>query len=390
MSLYALILKQIQLAPMSLADLQTISKVSLPTLRKAVQELSETHWIRVVGQSETQVGRPAMLFGLDDAHFVVLGVHLQLPGMRMIVTDLTGNVLDESVVFRKIQPTPEDVLQAIVDYAKQVETEFPARKILGLGIAAPGFTDPESGNIITIGRVPGWESFPICQRLQNLLNVPVRIANDVDCMAFAEFQHTGKAFSSNLTFFGFDEGIKVSMFLNGELYKGASGNAGLVNSRFLEIPQTEFSPKLREQLFTISGISEIFEEKVSQVSDYDSYDEILNAHSRKRMSLLLQSDLPICREIHQMLIKVVSTAIANITYVIQPDVIVVGGALGAMSPTVFADLSTAIRKHLPTLLSNRVNIEKSQLSSENCAALGAHFHFLESYLNGESVLPTPQ
>ncbi|MEZ4635554.1 MAG: hypothetical protein R2856_11410 [Caldilineaceae bacterium] len=49
MSLQRSILRTVLNAPMSLADLQQATQVSLPTLRRAVQDLSDAQWIRVVG-----------------------------------------------------------------------------------------------------------------------------------------------------------------------------------------------------------------------------------------------------------------------------------------------------------------------------------------------------
>ncbi|MEZ4635553.1 MAG: hypothetical protein R2856_11405 [Caldilineaceae bacterium] len=68
---------------------------------------------------------------------------------------------------------------------------------------------------------------------QAMLDLPVQIANDVDCMAFAEFQHTSEPLEKNLAYVGYDEAVKVSLFLRGELYKGSLGNAGLIGSHLI-------------------------------------------------------------------------------------------------------------------------------------------------------------
>lgn len=385
MLLYPSIIKTLLATPLSLADLQPITQVSLPTLRKAMQELSDHRWIRIVGQSDANGGRPAMLFGLDDSYFVLLGVHVQLPGMRMIVSDLTGRVLDEIEVFQRTQPTPDQVVQAIIDYAEDVQARFVNRKVLGVGIAAPGFTDPESGNIISIGRVPGWQNFPICQRLRTLLDVPVSIANDVDCMAFAEFQNVRKSFASNLAYIGYDEGIKVSLFLNGELYKGSFGNAGLIVSHFLKTPNENLSADDQQLIMTISGLNQVFEREVAALTadEQTHYAAMLNANYRQRLELILsgaQNGLPVCVEIANMLNAVLTTAIANIIYMIQPDSVVIGGLLSIMPPLLFADLTTSIRANLPTLFANHVQIGQAKVTSSNSAAQGATYHFLERYL----------
>jgi len=394
MVLHASIIKNLQATPRSLADLQTITQVSLPTLRKGVQELSDNRWIQVVGQAEANGGRPAKLFGLDDSYFVLLGVHIQLPGMRMIISDLAGQILDEIEVYQQTQPSPEEVVHAISNYAHDIQVRFSDRSILGIGIAAPGFTDPDTGNIISIERVSGWQDFPICQRISSLVDVPVYIANDVDCMAFAEFQYTQKSFANNLAYFGFDEGLKVSMFLNGELYKGSFGNAGLIVARFLNVQDTDMSLDDQQRIMTISGLNEIFEEKVTGLSSAEQglYEKMLNLPYRQRLELIFdgaQQGLPICVDMINILNSILATSIANIIYVIQPDHVVIGGLLSAMPSSLFAELGLMIRSHLPVLFANNSQIEQSQLTSSNIAALGANYHFLEQYLLREDIVLLP-
>ncbi len=387
MSLFPLVIKSLQAAPLSLADLQSCTQVSLPTLRKAVQELTDQRWIRVVGQSEANGGRPAMLFGLDDSYYVVLGVHMQLPGIRMILSDLVGRVLDECEVFQGVQAGPDAAVKAITHYAVDVQARFSHRHILGVGIAAPGFTDPETGDIISIGRVPGWRDFPICQRIGTELEVPVEIANDVDCMAFAEFQHTGKSFENNLAYFGFDEGVKVSLFLNGKLYKGSFGNAGLIMSQYLHVPGDELPPEDQRQVLTISGINALLEREVVTLPDDEqqSYDAIMAASYRKRFMMIFDEDSPpVCRMLARSLYEVLSSAVANTICVIQPDTVVIGGLLSGIPETAFTSLNSAIREKLPPLFANRVRIEQANLVSLNSAALGATYHFMERYLVPDS------
>ena len=52
MSLHSSIIQQLLKTPMSLADLQIATQVSLPTLNRAVRALSEAKWIGIVGQAE--------------------------------------------------------------------------------------------------------------------------------------------------------------------------------------------------------------------------------------------------------------------------------------------------------------------------------------------------
>jgi predicted NBD/HSP70 family sugar kinase len=380
--MHTTIIKHLRTTPLSLAELQTLTQVSLPTLRKAVQDLIDAQWIRVVGQAQTAGGRPAMLYGLDDRLHITVGVHLQLPGMRLIASDLTGAVLDEYVIIHTEAPRPDDAVQSIAEYVAHVRQALPQRNILGIGIATPGFIDPESGDIISIVRVPGWHNFPICARLQALLNIPARIANDVDCMAFAEIQHSNLAFDRNLTYVGFDEGVKISMFLNGELYKGLFGNAGLIQGSLIHVTGASDQHELQQAL-TIKGVNALVDQQIAALSGSARapYTRILaEGDLRRRFQLILEAadeGLPACAEVVRLMCAVLASALANIIFIVQPDILILGGVLSTMPTSLYAGLEAAIRSYLPSLLTNSLIIQQAKLSSANRAAMGATHHFLQ-------------
>jgi predicted NBD/HSP70 family sugar kinase len=390
MSIHHSIVRHLTNAPTSLADLQAATQVSLPTLRRAVQELSDSKWIRVVGQAEANGGRPAMLFGLDDRLFVIIGLHLQLPGIRLIMSDLSGNVLDEFETFNGVVPMLNEAVGAVADYITRIRAVFPERHILGIGIAAPGFIDQNTGDIITIGRVPSWGNFPFCRRLQAAVGLPVHIANDVDCMAFAEFQHTREPFEKNLAYVGFDEGVKISLFLKGGIYKGSLGNAGLIASHLLYVGGETNQEEL-QSLSTIMGVSRVFERRLADLESKAQipYDHIVAAtNPRERFHLIISganSGMPLCHAIMDDMIQVFSVAIANLIYIVQPDVIVIGGLLSSMPKDLYADLESAIRGHLPELISNNSIIQQGRLASQNSASIGAIHHFMQNYLSDAQI-----
>lgn len=390
MSLHRTILWHLLNSPMSLAELQSVTQVSLPTLNRAVRSLLNTHWIRNVGQAEANGGRPAMLFGIDKSFYMIIGLHLQLPGIRWITTDLTGSVIDETKKFHGEVPSPSESMVAIADYITHIRATHPDQALLGIGIAAPGYIDLSTGDIISIGRVPTWENFPICRQLQAIGDVPVKIANDVDCMAFAEFQHINRPLETNLIYVGFDEGVKVSLFLKGELYKSSLGNAGLIASHLLYACEELDTQQIKE-LLTIVGVNEILTRRIREldIEKQAPYVDLLAIKNpRERFRSILNSDfteMPICQEIVWDLFRVISSAIDNVIHLIQPDVVVVGGLLSSIPKTLFPDLETAIRKNLPMLISNNTVIQQGGLTSQNSAAIGAIQHFLQSYLTDNST-----
>ena len=376
MSLHKLILSHLQDMPLSLSELQILTQVSLPTLRKAIQELSDCKWICITGQSESNGGRPAMLFGLDESYYAIISIHIQLPGIRLITSDLSGNILDEKMVYENSVPSPREAIQEIESYVSDIDNRFTDRSLLGIGIATPGYTDPDTGSILSIERVRGWQYFPICDLLRSSSELPVYIANDVDCMAFTEFQKTRTSLRNNLMYVGFDEGVKVSLFLNGQLYKGAFSNAGLITAN-LNTPQG---------ILTIHGINKQLENKIATLesSDQSKYLGLLSINDpRLRLQAMFESSAdgdPVCQAIVTSIIETLVKAIVVTTYLIHPDMIVVGGILSTAPTAIYQQIESGIYDALPSLFANHLIIRQAVLSEPNRAALGASHHFLQTYL----------
>ncbi|MBK8019916.1 MAG: ROK family protein [Chloroflexi bacterium] len=301
-----------------------------------------------------------------------------------MTADLTGRVLHEKRIIHAAMPLPDEVLRSISDYVVRVRKEFADQRLLGIGIATPGFLDPDSGDILLIGRVPGWQNFPIGSRLSMQFGAPTRIANDIDCMAFAEFQASGVSFDRNLVYVGFDEGVKASLFLNGELYKGALGNAGLIAGNLLHVEADDLQDK--QAVLSIHGIVEIFSSKVNSLptGEQRAYQPLLAIEDpRERFETILRSaaaGLPLCHAVVQLMNQTLAAAIANLIFIIQPDVFVVGGLLAVMPADLFADLEARVRVFLPRLVSHKVMIQLGTRTSPNLAALGAAHYFLDHLL----------
>lgn len=384
MTVHKTILRQLLHEPATMAKLQAAAQVSLPTLRKAVQDLTEAGWIQVVGHAEANGGRPAMLYGVNESGAILAGLHLQLPGLHMIVTDLKGNVLEERDLFEGEVPAQTQSITAVSEAMEEISAAYPGQRIIGIGIASPGFIDPQTGDIITIGRVPAWSNFPFCRRLQTAVGLPVHIANDIDCMAFAEFEYSKQPLSQNLVYIGFDEGVKASMYLNGEIYRGALGNAGLISSRLLRVEEGIAAPA---DLLSIAGVLRRFEEQLRALPEdwQKPCQNILESGTPRTIFQTIlrnaHSDMTVCHDLVLELINALSAAVANLIYIVQPDSVVIGGFLSLLPRGLYDQLETSIRTKLPALISNNLVIQQALLTSQNSAAAGAVQHFLKSYLS---------
>ncbi len=370
--------------PMSLAELGAATGVSLPTLRRAVHDLVEARWVRIVGRAEATGGRPANLFGIDPGRHTLVGVHLEHPGMRLVATDLAGEVLDERVPQGVESLEPDAVHAIVLDYLASLRERLPERAWLGLGLASPGFIDPHSGAVIAIGRVPNWNHLPLAQRLGDASGLPVTIGNDVDAMAAVDFAANGVP--RTYAYVGFSEGVKFSLFLDGKPYVGPFGNAGLVDPRLLAACGERAEAA---DVLTVHGLADRYLARTGSAGARRLQEHAeargvgVRADARERFLAVLdlaESGDPDAAELVGWMTEMLGAQIAVFVLLLQPELLVLGGALAGASDRLLAAIDGVVRRRLPTLLDNNLLVRRARTVAPNAAAVGATRVFLDRFL----------
>lgn len=371
--------------PRSLADLGAATGTSLPTLRRAVQELQRQRWVNVVGRESATGGRPANLFGVDDSTHTVVGVHLVHPGMRLVATDLLGNLLDAHGPGDVHELELEAVHGVVLQYLERLRERYPQRSLLGLALATPGYVDPQSGTVLTIGRVPRWNNLPICDRLREATGLRVTIGNDVDALATAEFGVNGG--HRTYAYAGVGEGVKFSMFLHGRPYVGPFGNAGLVSLGLL----AGGAGQGQAEVLTVNGLVAAFLERSwrhdNEPAGHAGVRALSDMRARYRAVLALaESGDPDAAAVVATMVELLGAQVASFVHLIQPEMLVIGGALAGAPERVLADVESALRRRLPRLLDNNLIVRRARMVDDHAAALGATRSFVHRFLH-EDVTP---
>jgi glucokinase len=296
-----------------------------------------------------------------------------------VATDVVGEVLDERVPEGVESLVPDAVHAIVLDYLTALRERLPDRTLLGLGLASPGFIDPQSGTVITIGRVPNWNHLPLAQRLGDASGLPVTIGNDVDAMAAVEFGANGDP--RTYAYVGFSEGVKFSMFLSGKPYVGAFGNAGLVNPRLLAACSDR--PGAADVL-TVHGLAERYLERAGPAG---ARRVRAQADARARFLAVLhlaENGDPDAAELVGWMTEMLGAQIAAFVLLLQPELLVLGGALAGASDRLLGAIDGVARRGLPTLLDNNLVVRRARAVAPNAAAVGATRVFLDRFLAADA------
>lgn len=146
---------------------------------------------------------------------------LDIGGTKCAASVLRG---EEVVEIARI-PTGS-YLETLTQLRQALQKERDARPLV-IGISCGGPLDAQAGRIGTPPNLPpDWHSMPICEQLSANFGGPVWIMNDANACALAEWRFGAGRGCDHLIFLTAGTGFGAGLILNGELYAGASGDAG--------------------------------------------------------------------------------------------------------------------------------------------------------------------
>ena len=126
---------------------------------------------------------------------------------------------------------PEEMIDRLVTMADALVGDG---EVEAVGISCGGPLDSRAGVIAGPPNLPGWTHVEIVSRLSGHYKVPVRLQNDANACALAEWKFGAGRGVDDLIFLTFGTGLGAGLILDGRLYTGVNDNAGEVGHIRLE------------------------------------------------------------------------------------------------------------------------------------------------------------
>lgn len=154
-------------------------------------------------------------FDIGGTKCAVTAAHLDGDNIRLI---------DTKVCPTDLTIAPEAMIDKLIDMAHTLWDEKPD----AVGISCGGPLDADKGVILGPPNLPGWDHVEIVRQLEAHYGVPVKLQNDANACAVAEWKFGAGKGSRNMVFLTFGTGLGAGLILDGRLYNGTNGNAGEV------------------------------------------------------------------------------------------------------------------------------------------------------------------
>ena len=334
----------------SRAEIARSTGLSKQTISEVMRELERDGWVYEDGQIQGTVGRSAVTYALRPDAAFVLGIDLGGTKLHVALADLQGVIVAES-----IEATAGDGGGAVVAQIGRMTDALLQRagvssqRLRGGVMGSPGIIEPASGGIVIAPNIAGLDSLDVRAALRARLGIDIAIENDVNLAAIGEHWRGNSRKARAFAFIALGTGIGMGIFADGHLIRGARGAAGEV--AYLPLGGDPYDARGQRlgTLETAVGSAGIIERYTglggpSGSTVRDVFDR-LETDEAARITI-------------DEVGRIVTTAILAVHSILDPEIIVMGGSIGARP-----ELKLRIDANLGRCTREPVQIELSALGN---------------------------
>jgi predicted NBD/HSP70 family sugar kinase len=277
-------------------------------------------------------GRRAARLRLDPAAATAVGVDFGHRHVWVALADLAATVLVE----RRVDLDVDADADASLDTAAQLVRDLAAvagvdrERMLGVGMGVPGPIDRTTGTVQSSSILPGWTGLRPAEELERRLGLPVRLENDANLGALAEFAHGAGRAVDDMLYIKVASGIGAGLILEGALHTGASGIAGEVGHVAVAPLGDVCRCGNRGCLETVASVGAVARRA--------------GGLTPARLLELARDDDPAVRPAIEEAGREIGRVIAALCNAVNPAAVVVGGELGAGSAPLIDAIGAELRR----------------------------------------------
>lgn len=279
-------------------------------------------------------------------------------------TSIKHGILDENIKFitsgevaTEAQKGGKNILEKVINIVSEYKKEY---TLSGICISTAGMVDCEKGEIIHASDlIPNYTGTQIKKTLEDIFSIPCEVENDVNCAGLAEY-FSGSAKGSSISLcLTIGTGIGGSIIINDKVFHGFSGSACEVG--YMNMFKSKF-----EDL----GATSILVKKVAKLKNCSE-----NHIDGKLIFEMAKNNDEDCIKAIDEMVDILGMGIANICYVINPEVVVLGGGIMAQKDYLYDKIRLSLDKYLIPTISSKTKLEFAK-NQNKAGMLGAYYNFI--------------
>ena len=372
--------------PTSRAQLARATRLSKPTVSQALAGLENAGLVRAVGQSiASKGGRIAILYEPNPDAGYVVGVDVGRGWVRSAVANLAGHI-----IARNDKPNDAQSASGLVELISHLARDVVAHaglswsQVVHAVIGTPGVFDEQSKRVLFSSNLPDWGRHGLLTELRAAFGLSLSLENDANLAALGERSFGWGSSTSTFVYITIGTGVGMGIVMNGALYRGARGAAGEIG--FLPFGLDEVLEESGKISDTYLGM---FEEATSAEAIVRQAQKLglpASLSPRQIFDAAQQGDSKALTVVEQEGYRL-ALAIAVITAVLDPALIVLGGGIGQRGELLLPPLERRLQQLTPLrprIVASKLGDDSVLLGSIATALEVAHDLVFQYYVNSNN------
>ncbi len=351
-SIFKAIRKQ---GPISRIELTEITGCSAGTVSNHVRTLIKKGFVIETKKGISSGGRKPIQLMINPHKAYIFSIEIEVNQIKIVMFDLEIKVITKSIIPITYKDDYKKTLEQVffeMDKMRE-EKNLKLDNLLGIGVAVPGLIDKEKG-ILEFAPNLGWKNVYILEIFKDKFNLPVILDNEAKAAAIGEREFIYPKMD-NMVFISINEGIGCGVILNGELYRGASGNAGEFGHIIIDTNGPECHCGNRGCWETLASESYI-------VNRYLKLSNSNKELTKKEIYQLGKNGDKKVIEIFNETGRNIGIGLVNIVNGLSPELLVIGGGIVEIKDYIYEEIIKKLEESALSISYKKVEIKFSELA----------------------------
>ncbi|HHU92759.1 MAG TPA: ROK family protein [Halanaerobiaceae bacterium] len=340
--------------PISRKELAENTGYSAATITNHVKRLMDEGFVIETNKGSSTGGRRPVYLTVNPDQGYILAVDIEVNQIRILLFDLNLKI-KEKLELAIGGRTAEEVLLVLVDQIKSFcqQNNIKADKIIGVGVVLPGLVDNKNGYLHFAPNLK-WRDIDIKGFFEKKLGYKIVVENEAKAAVLGEKELVFPDVE-NMVYVSINEGIGCGIIFNGNLYRGASGNAGEFGHIIIDSNGPECHCGNYGCWETLASTKYISSRYFAETGRLLAYSDL----SRQE----LDSD-KIFQEIVKETARNIAIGLVNIINSLSPDVLVIGGNILTLEKYIMGDIEEVLAEKALSVLKQKVELACSKLGNK--------------------------
>ena len=274
-----------------------------------------------------------------------------------------GEIFIDGTVSTKVTEKENFILSDVKKLVRNILDEYGNYEIKGICVSTAGVVNPEKGEIAYAGpTIPKYTGTKIKEELEKEFSISCEVENDVNCAGLGEYWKGAGKGSKSMVCLTIGTGIGGSVILDGKLLNGIGYTAGEIG--YMDV-NGSYIQNIASSKYLVEKIQKEKEEK----------EGITDAITGVDIFELAKKGDEICIAGIDEIISNLAVGVRNIIYLLNPEVIVIGGGITAQKEYLEEKIRKEINDGMISDMFRKTRIELAQQGNQ-AGLLGALYNFL--------------